>query len=761
MPKNIQQRYVFKINSSRFRENDWNLKLSIEDATSNDELVPISEGQIIRFIDKINGTSQDEINNIINKTRNEIKNIKNKDVSWENKRKLQLLYRKITQLTFLPEYLCIEMNSKKDFDKCCKGVVLNNLKYKRFIGTPNGVKKNIIVFVCEKNSQGKSIFDVLVSKMNNNRNTNVKFVPAKLEAYKALICSSSVPVSNPKVIVVKDCINIFKSDYIEIDDSFEGEPRIQIKKQGNVELNTNDGFGLISPSQSKKWSEELKEDYLISGFCIRNSFCKGMLYCFDFHEFARQYAKTDFIEDIWGNSYNIYEADVILTESMLKLWQSYNSYEDYNEHCQKNGYTFSVTKVSPHILEDTRTLNYQFIQTYDLSDEDLRKLCKPTISEYKDILGLDINKTILFTKGKKMSKDKIKELDYDIFTALMIEPSLINDKFVRTKIYKLLKKRIEQAKIGKIKVDGNYQLISGDPFLLCQSMFNLEKKGLLKKGECYSKYWIDNNVGEVTCFRAPMSSRNNIVKLNLSNNKDASFWYQYMNTIFILNGWDMSTHSLNGCDFDGDLLLSTNNSVLQNNTKNNLPILCVQKNAEKFIVTEKLSSKGNKASFGDEIGSITNKITSMFDLQCLFDKDSREYKTLDYRVLCGQQLQQNSIDKAKGIISKPMPKNWYNIFSIIKNNDLSDEEKNTLKSICVNKKPYFMNYIYPKDMKSYKKYIEDSNRKCLISFGMPIKELQEKRYKNKEELEFLKYFNDYLPCTKNSCVMNRICLKYK
>ena len=496
---------------------------------------------------------------------------------------------------------------------------------------------------------------------------------------------------------------------------------------------------------------------MISGFCIRNSFCKGMLYCFDFHEFARQYAKTDFIEDIWGNSYNIYEADVILTESMLKLWQSYNSYEDYNEHCQKNGYTFSVTKVSPHILEDTRTLNYQFIQTYDLSDEDLRKLCKPTISEYKDILGLDINKTILFTKGKKMSKDKIKELDYDIFTALMIEPSLINDKFVRTKIYKLLKKRIEQAKIGKIKVSGNYQLISGDPFMLCQSMFNLEKKGLLKEGECYSQYWIDNNVGEVTCFRAPMSSRNNIVKLNLSNNKDASFWYQYMNTIFILNGWDMSTHSLNGCDFDGDLLLSTNNSVLQNNTKNNLPILCVQKNAEKFIVTEKLSSKGNKASFGDEIGSITNKITSMFDLQCLFDKDSREYKTLDYRVLCGQQLQQNSIDKAKGIISKPMPKNWYNIFSIIKNNDLSDEEKNTLKSICVNKKPYFMNYIYPKDMKSYKKYIEDSNRKCLISFGMPIKELQEKRYKNKEELEFLKYFNDYLPCTKNSCVMNRIC----
>jgi hypothetical protein len=63
----------------------------------------------------------------------------------------------------------------------------------------------------------------------------------------------------------------------------------------------------------------------------------------DFVEFAEKIAGTYEIIDVWGQKRDVREADVILTESMLKLWDSYDSWEDYFENCQKNNYEFAVT----------------------------------------------------------------------------------------------------------------------------------------------------------------------------------------------------------------------------------------------------------------------------------------------------------------------------------------------------------------------------------------------------------------------------------
>ena len=67
----------------------------------------------------------------------------------------------------------------------------------------------------------------------------------------------------------------------------------------------------------------------------------------------------------------------------------------------------------------------------------------------------------------------------------MIEPRMIHDPYVRRKIYNMIKKRITDAKIGVINVHGNYSIISGDPYALCQSMFGLPVTGLLRSGEIY------------------------------------------------------------------------------------------------------------------------------------------------------------------------------------------------------------------------------------------------------------------------------------
>lgn len=60
------------------------------------------------------------------------------------------------------------------------------------------------------------------------------------------------------------------------------------------------------------------------------------------------------------------------------------------------GYGFSVTKISPHVLEEQRELNYQYLQSYEFTDEDVEELCAPTINYLKDAMCGDYSSTVKF-----------------------------------------------------------------------------------------------------------------------------------------------------------------------------------------------------------------------------------------------------------------------------------------------------------------------------------------------------------------------------
>lgn len=170
------------------------------------------------------------------------------------------------------------------------------------------------------------------------------------------------------------------------------------------------------------------------------------------------------------------------------------------------------------------------------SDEELKELCQPTVDEIKDVLGMDWRKSLVFLTG--FGLDEVNELD-DYFDycsqALMIDKEMINDPFIRRKIYNMIRKRIEMAERGAIMVNANYAMISGDPYAFCQSMFGLEITGLLEAGEVYHKYWIDKGATEIACFRAPMTCHNNIRKMKLNNSGLAAHWYRYIDTALIYN----------------------------------------------------------------------------------------------------------------------------------------------------------------------------------------------------------------------------------
>ena len=703
----VPQYEIFKIGTNKLKYSNWNLTISKKEAFKYQELISLFEAQEFRIM----------ANKILNKD--------------------------IREIDFSKIFMQVVIDKKSDFGRatCKKGVTVNGVNYRRFVGTTGGLKNNTLLFC---NSQ-------YVDKLNElcecKRNKDIPLVPAKYEAYKALTCSASQPICNPNgILVVRDCITKYFADVISLDDGIgSDEPSREIIKNKELENNVSDGFNLCTIEYMQRVGESLGVDYTPSGVCLRNAWLKGMLYPFPIIEFIEKYNNGNYlIEDIWGNIQDIRNCEMIVTESSLKLWSAYSSIDEYVNACEECGYGFSVTKISPHILEERRELNYQYLQSYDFTDEDIEELCAPTIQYLKDAMCGDYSSTIKFL-GITDNAD-INSWQRALFTS----EYMMGDPYVIDSVHRFIKKKMNDAKIGKLFVDGNYQIASGDPFALMQSICGLEVTGLLKAGECYSKFWIDKNENEIVLFRSPMTSHNNIRMCQVNNSEECQYWYQYMDTIMIINGWDSFCMAENGEDWDSDLNFSTNNSVLKRRYKLLPAIECVQRNTSKVVVTEKEVLKTNKNGMGNQVGTITNYVTSMMEVQSHFEKGSKEYKELEYRIECGQLYQQNELDKIKGIVAKPMPSNWYNMGACA-----DDRYK---QSICAYRKPYFMIYIYDETKRDYKKYIKESNDKCKLIYNCSIQDL----YDNKdglsdEQKEFLFWYEFKMPVGTGECSMNKIC----
>lgn len=774
--KKLQQ-YIYKINSNLLAKKNWNLTLSVEDARKIEGLVvALADSQILTWINELNGTQDyDDRAKIIKK---EIKWIKKQPTNKENKMRISELYKELYKLQFKEDYMCVVMDKKSHYKRANKGFRINGVLYKRLFCTTGGVKMSTVVYVSER------VYDELKKRINNGRDETKKIVPAKYGAYESLTASGSLEVSWPRgadspipggVIVVKDYFTNFKADVIDVDDSnYPEEPMVQFAPDQDIRNNFADGCSIITPELSRRWNGELNGDYdrTISGFNLRNAFLKGMAFTFDILKFAEEVAGASaecperyMVTDVWGDKRDIRDALLIVTESQLKLTGSYSSWEDYYYNCIENKYTFRIAKTAPYLedLDEIRQLNYQFIQSLDLSDDDVQELIAPTVNEIKDIMGLDVNKTIAYLCGKGLDDDTVQYADA-IAKALMIEPKMIEDPFIRNKIRKMITRRIKDAKIGVLDVESNFQIISADLYAFAEGVFDMIPVGLLQEGELYSKFWVNKGVDKVLCARAPMSNEHSLLTQSVSSDEKVQDWFQYVDSVVVINAWDTAPMALNGCDMDGDLLYTTTNQALMRN-QTNLPALrCIQRNAEKKVITEENLIESNLQGFGSQIGQITNRCTAITSLMANYEKDSEEWQILKYRTQCFQNGQQNEIDKAKGIVTEPLPKSWWELKENRIDKDDSDEEierKRLYAKLCAHKKPYFFAYNYSSLKTEYDSFVKLAKANSMSIYKKDLDDFVE-QYENGEiidenERRFIENYFYKLPLDRSKSTMNKIC----
>ena len=143
------QRFVFKIHSSRLRRAKWDLHLTLRQARENKELIALSESQMMRFIDELNGAKNVEFH--ISNIKSQIKKLKSEKNLSISRPKIKKLYEELDTYQFKKDYVCVVIDNNKDYYKIYKnGFKINGITYKRLLGTTGGVKNNTIVFVNEE-----------------------------------------------------------------------------------------------------------------------------------------------------------------------------------------------------------------------------------------------------------------------------------------------------------------------------------------------------------------------------------------------------------------------------------------------------------------------------------------------------------------------------------------------------------------------------------------------------------------------------------
>ena len=756
--------YALKLHSSLLDDYKWNYSTTIEELRKGSgAVVSLNDSQVLRWLAKINGTeNSDEVAKHI---KTEIRRLKKEPSTKENKRLISEKYKQLYKTRFTTDYMMVIFDKKTHYDRAKRGftITVDGVKttYRRFIGTANSIKKNTIIFV------NVDVYDRLMWHMNNGRNMAKPAVPAKLEAYLSLACSGSIPLKEfPRIMVVDDCIThavIPELIHLDYTDMSIDEPVMELRYDQEIEINGSDGFGLMTPEFSKRVNAELGGDPdACVTFNSRCAFTKGMLVPFDFVAFAEQKANGDYcVKDAWGAMRDVREYDVILTVSMLKLWDSYASCEDYIRNCREHDFDFCIAKTAPQVLDSQQTSNYQFLQDFtNLTGEDIEELVAPTVKHIKDALGLDWRRLLLYMCGKGLDENTYQYTE-PIARAIMAHPDVINDKYVRMRIEKMIAKSIKDAKIGVLQFHGNFQIITGDPYCLAESIFSLPKVGLLANGEAYSKYWVDRGVELVTAFRAPMIVQNNVGQLRIVHNSDIDYWYQYINSTLVLNNFSDICMRECGCDYDGDTFMTTDNKVLLNKYRQLPAIDCVSKKPDKIVPTESDFIASEKRGFNDQIGAITNKGTGQKNMQAAYADGTEESDILAYRAICCVQLQQSEIDAVKGAWSRPAPKHWFDYKSnlVSEQDDAEMIRRKEINQKLVAKKPYFFIFNYDYLYKEYMKYIKNVNSNAQLRFGMSLDDLLLKSSYSDSEKEFIDNYHKYLPVDNSPGVINRICWK--
>ena len=208
---------------------------------------------------------------------------------------------------------------------------------------------------------------------------------SKLYAYNGLMLTSGVRMDDlkiwdPKKVIVVDnpvrTMSLVNAITVRDDGSSSAVRKYsRDERLMNVDITRYDGEGLISPSLAGQIDAYFSKEHIHSSFQIRMPYIKGVVHEVDFRNLFFEIGVYE-IKDIWGTVHPVEEIEMILTKSMFKGfgWMTENglSWAEYLARCEKYDHALYVSEVGKESAGSTIELNYQFLNTAAIRQEEFR-----------------------------------------------------------------------------------------------------------------------------------------------------------------------------------------------------------------------------------------------------------------------------------------------------------------------------------------------------------------------------------------------------
>ena len=393
-----------------------------------------------------------------------------------------------------------------------------------------------------------------------------KTVISKYTAYRGLMFSSCFFIEGelPNIVIVDDYERIIPNQHIKYveeeeniwKDNDTGEERRGTSKKivegyKNVGISPADGAGIHCPEISEYIAEKIGITGKIpSIYMLRMPFFKGLTIEVDFKRFYNERG-IDEITDIWGVNHKVQDIDCIWTKSMYKGYKyfmkdkKYKDWERYKEKFKKYNHCLGITKWNFRTEQEpiyTR-VNYQYLQTLKFEKDDIISLADYSKAWVEKIIDGDD----LYTYKFLGMISSLSESSNKYMEAIRLNKGMLKDYKVKQYLFSLLKKYIDDFKMGKIWIKGCFKIIIPDIIALMEYAGGLNVNGCLEEGEFYG-YGLDNK--EYLIDRNPHICPSEHVILNRVTNQNIKDYLSHLENICMLNTYDITLSRLNGADVD-------------------------------------------------------------------------------------------------------------------------------------------------------------------------------------------------------------------
>ncbi len=487
------------------------------------------------------------------------------------------------------------------------GFVCDGIRYVRYKRSAGASRVGKCLFINEVLYKDIHKWDLCGLDIKDNQQIDL----ASFEAYTALSMSSiidTLEIPANSILVIDDYSSKFKDDVVMVT-SKDGKLASQRK---TVEFSNSiwDGESLLDISMFGSYSDK-------GMLLLRNRFFKTCAFNTNIQKWFEDNGITS-VKQLNGFTLatDISQIKLITTPNSIK-YLKFGTIEQWLENIEP---IFGIVKYEKetHYFDGRMVqCHYQLLNTLQLSYDEVERLLRPSL-EYigqvrsdPDVLRYHIGYPFR-AEQEDGELNPLKSKNDIVFKMLGI-----NNDFAKTQLYKefrndIVKGFMRNLKQGHLLLHGNYSTLLGNGVeMLQQAIGEFRGYGVIEPGCIHSTKF--NYGATILASRSPHITMGNIYLARNVANEQIDRYFNLTNEIVYINAIDENIQQrLNGCDYDSDSILLTDNEILIDAAQKNYRLFKVP---TCFVESQKTNRYYNDEHKADlDVKTSVNKIGEIVNL---------------------------------------------------------------------------------------------------------------------------------------------------